>query len=160
MLPLFSLLFVFLSKLYAELFNTYFISNIKSLGLFKQTCKHFSKFNTCTSRVNRTITFSKTRNFFKWHIITQKIIILYSRQHVARSMDVIVRRYYHCIFLCMSNLLEYNTDFDCGFLHVPNLLSRHTAGVTGRQGMLTPPRHLIPPLVYLEVCVCRDAYSS
>jgi hypothetical protein len=28
------------------------------------------------------------------------------------------------------------------------------AGVTGRQGMLTPPRHLIPPLVYPEVRVC------
>ena len=23
-----------------------------------------------------------------------------------------------------------------------------TVGVTGQQGMLTPPRHLIPPLVY------------
>jgi hypothetical protein len=29
-----------------------------------------------------------------------------------------------------------------------------TADVTGRQGMLTPPRHLIPPLVYPEVRVC------
>jgi hypothetical protein len=28
------------------------------------------------------------------------------------------------------------------------------AGVTGRQGMLTPPKHLIPPLVYPEVRVC------
>jgi hypothetical protein len=26
-----------------------------------------------------------------------------------------------------------------------------TAAVTGRQGMLTPPKHLIPPLVYTEV---------
>jgi hypothetical protein len=26
--------------------------------------------------------------------------------------------------------------------------------------MLTPSRHLIPPLVYPEVRVCRDAYSS
>jgi hypothetical protein len=30
----------------------------------------------------------------------------------------------------------------------------HTAGATGRQGMLTPPRHLIPPLVFPEVRVC------
>ena len=29
-----------------------------------------------------------------------------------------------------------------------------TVGVTGQQGMLTPPRHLIPPLVYLGVCDC------
>jgi hypothetical protein len=28
------------------------------------------------------------------------------------------------------------------------------ASVTGRQGMLTPPRHLIPPLVYPEVDLC------
>jgi hypothetical protein len=29
-----------------------------------------------------------------------------------------------------------------------------TASVTSLQGMLTPSRHLIPPLVYPEVCVC------
>ena len=29
-----------------------------------------------------------------------------------------------------------------------------TAGVTGQQGMLTPPRHLIPPLVCPEVRDC------
>jgi hypothetical protein len=29
-----------------------------------------------------------------------------------------------------------------------------TAGVTGRKGMLTPPRHLMPPLVFPEVRVC------
>jgi hypothetical protein len=28
-----------------------------------------------------------------------------------------------------------------------------TAGVTGQQGMLTPPWHLIPPLIYSEVRV-------
>jgi hypothetical protein len=27
------------------------------------------------------------------------------------------------------------------------------AGVTGRQGMLAPPRHLVPPLIYSEVHV-------
>jgi hypothetical protein len=32
--------------------------------------------------------------------------------------------------------------------------NRLTEGVTGRQGMFTPPRHLIPPLVCPEVCVC------
>jgi hypothetical protein len=35
-----------------------------------------------------------------------------------------------------------------------------TAGVSIQQVMLTPPQHLIPPLVYPEVRVCRDAYSS
>jgi hypothetical protein len=29
-----------------------------------------------------------------------------------------------------------------------------TAGVTGRQGILTPPRHMIPPLVCPEGRVC------
>jgi hypothetical protein len=28
-----------------------------------------------------------------------------------------------------------------------------TAGATGQQGILTPPRHLIPPPVYPGVCV-------
>jgi hypothetical protein len=29
----------------------------------------------------------------------------------------------------------------------------YTAGVTGQQGMLTPPWHLVPPLIYSEVRV-------
>ena len=29
-----------------------------------------------------------------------------------------------------------------------------TVGVTGQQGMLTPPRHLIPPLVYPGPRIC------
>jgi hypothetical protein len=32
--------------------------------------------------------------------------------------------------------------------------NKPAAGVTGRQGMLTPPRHLIPPLLYPEIRVC------
>jgi hypothetical protein len=43
------------------------------------------------------------------------------------------------------------TDFDYG---LPKLELGLTAGVTGRQGMLTPPRHLIPSLVFPEVSVC------
>jgi hypothetical protein len=30
-----------------------------------------------------------------------------------------------------------------------------TACVAGRQGMFTPPRHLVPLLVYVEVLICR-----
>jgi hypothetical protein len=37
---------------------------------------------------------------------------------------------------------------------LPELELGLMVGVTGRQGMLTPPRHLIPPLVYPEVRVC------
>ena len=37
--------------------------------------------------------------------------------------------------------------FDYGLLHLPDHNNRLTAGVSGRQGMLTPPRHLIPHLV-------------
>jgi hypothetical protein len=31
--------------------------------------------------------------------------------------------------------------------------TNHKAGVIDEQGMLTPPWHLIPPLIYSEVCV-------
>jgi hypothetical protein len=34
-----------------------------------------------------------------------------------------------------------------------NLEIGFVAGVTGRHGMLTPPRHLIPPLVHPGACV-------
>jgi hypothetical protein len=58
-------------------------------------------------------------------------------------------------------------DFDCGLFCMCDLdtlilitdlvfffLMGLTAGVTGLQGMPTPPRHPIPPLVYPEVSVC------
>jgi hypothetical protein len=56
------------------------------------------------------------------------------------------------------------TDFDSGLFRLPNLDTLilttdftfdmgRTAGATGRQGMLTPPWHLIPPLMYSEVRV-------
>jgi hypothetical protein len=36
----------------------------------------------------------------------------------------------------------------------PARKQQQSKGVTGRQGMLTPSRHLIPPLVCLEILVC------
>ena len=63
-----------------------------------------------------------------------------------------------------SVYLTCRTDFDNGLFRFPNLDSPilttdftfdmgRTAGATVRQGMLTPPWHLIPPLVYTEVRV-------
>jgi hypothetical protein len=63
-----------------------------------------------------------------------------------------------------SVYLTGRTDIDCGLFHSRNLdtlilttdfcISNGTqAGATGRQGMFTPPRHLIPPLIYSEVRV-------
>jgi hypothetical protein len=49
---------------------------------------------------------------------------------------------------------SWYTDLDYGSYRLPELGSGLTAGVTGRQGKFTPPRHLIPPLVYPEVRVC------
>jgi hypothetical protein len=46
----------------------------------------------------------------------------------------------HCSYLC--------------FVPLPKLELGLMVGVTGRQGFLTPPRQLIPPLVYSEVRVC------
>jgi hypothetical protein len=34
-----------------------------------------------------------------------------------------------------------------------------TAGVTGRQGILTPPGHLISPLVYPQICISIRTYE-
>jgi hypothetical protein len=63
-----------------------------------------------------------------------------------------------------SVYLTRHTDFDCGLFRSPNLdtliltndfcvWNGLTAGTTGQQGMLTPPWHLIPPLIYSEVRV-------
>jgi hypothetical protein len=55
----------------------------------------------------------------------------------------------------------WHTDLDYGSYLLPNLEIGLTAGVTGRQGMLTPPWHLIPPLIYSEVCLLSfsDLYA-
>jgi hypothetical protein len=46
-----------------------------------------------------------------------------------------------------------DTDLDYGSYSLPNLEKWLTAGVIDRQGMLTHPWHLIPPLIYSEVRV-------
>jgi hypothetical protein len=45
------------------------------------------------------------------------------------------------------------TDLDYGSYRLPNLEKGLIAGVIDRQGMLTPPWHLIPSLIYSEVRV-------
>jgi hypothetical protein len=49
---------------------------------------------------------------------------------------------------------QYLQVLDLQYRFKPNLEIGLTAGVTGRQGMLIPPRHLIPPLINSEVSVC------
>ena len=44
-------------------------------------------------------------------------------------------------------------------LHLPDQDCGLTAGVTGQQGILTPPKHLIPPLVCPGVRVCPTLVS-
>jgi hypothetical protein len=48
---------------------------------------------------------------------------------------------------------SWHTDLDYGWYRLSNVEIGLTAGVTGQQGMLTPPWHLIPPLIYSEVRV-------
>jgi hypothetical protein len=50
--------------------------------------------------------------------------------------------------------LSLYTDLDYGSCHLPELELELKAGVTGWQWMSTPPRPVIPPPVYSEVCVC------
>jgi hypothetical protein len=59
----------------------------------------------------------------------------------------------HMLFDMFHNnrLAVLDTDLDYGSYHLPNLEKGLTAGVIDRQGMLTPPWHLIPPLIYSEV---------
>jgi hypothetical protein len=49
---------------------------------------------------------------------------------------------------------SWHTDLDYGSYRLPDLEIQITAAVTVSQGILTPPRHLIPPLVYPGVRVC------
>jgi hypothetical protein len=53
----------------------------------------------------------------------------------------------------------WHTDLDYGSYSLPDLEIELKAGKTGRQGMLTPSRHLIPPLVNPGVHVCSIPWS-
>jgi hypothetical protein len=48
---------------------------------------------------------------------------------------------------------SWHTDLNYGWYRLSNVEISFTAGVTGRQGMLTPPSHLIPFLVFPGVRV-------
>jgi hypothetical protein len=48
---------------------------------------------------------------------------------------------------------SWHIDLDYGSYLLCNMEIGLRAGVTGQQGMLTPLRHLIPPLVFPVVCV-------
>jgi hypothetical protein len=45
-------------------------------------------------------------------------------------------------------------DLDCELLCLPDLETGLTLDVTGRQGILTPPRHMALPLMYPEARPC------
>jgi hypothetical protein len=51
---------------------------------------------------------------------------------------------------------SWHTDLDYGSYCLPDLEIGLRAGVPGREGMLTIPRHLIPPLVFQGVSVSLD----
>jgi hypothetical protein len=61
----------------------------------------------------------------------------------------------HAVCCVSYQLLSHSrhTDLDCGSYRLSNLEIQLTAGVTGQQGMLIPPWHLIPPLIYSEARV-------
>lgn len=52
-------------------------------------------------------------------------------------------------------LTRFYTYVDYGLLRSTDFNHWFMVGVTGQQGILTPPRHLIPPLVYSKVRVCH-----
>jgi hypothetical protein len=61
----------------------------------------------------------------------------------------------HAVWYVSYQLLSrsWHTDLDYGSYRLSNVEIGLTAGVTGQQGMLTPPWHLIPPLVFPRVRV-------
>jgi hypothetical protein len=54
----------------------------------------------------------------------------------------------------MSLSRSLHIDLDYGLFRLPDLEKGFMADVIGQHGMLTPPRNLIPSLVYPEVHVC------
>jgi hypothetical protein len=88
--------------------------------------------------------------------------------HVSLIFTVDCSIYLHwkpILTVDFSVYLTERTDFDCGLFCLPNLdtlilttdlyvWNGAQMGATGQQGMFTPPRHLISPLVYPEVRVC------
>ena len=54
-----------------------------------------------------------------------------------------------CFIAIVKSVIH--TLIDYGLFRLPDQDYGLTEGVTGQQGMLTPPRHLIPPLVCPEV---------
>jgi hypothetical protein len=61
----------------------------------------------------------------------------------------------HAVWYVSYQLLSHSwhTDHDYGSYRLLSLEIGLVVGVTGQQGMLIPPRHLIPPLIYSEVRV-------
>jgi hypothetical protein len=57
-----------------------------------------------------------------------------------------------CCVSYQSLSRSWHTDFDYRLFCLPDLETGAMVGVSGRQGMLTPPRHLIPPMVSRGPC--------
>jgi hypothetical protein len=54
---------------------------------------------------------------------------------------------HHILDFCKSLSRSWHTDLDYESYRLSNVEIGLTAGVTDQQGMLTPPWHLIPPLI-------------
>jgi hypothetical protein len=65
-----------------------------------------------------------------------------------------------CLVSDQSISRFWHTDLDYGLYYLPGLEIGLTASMTGRQGMPTPPRHMIPPLVYPEAHGCPTPFSE
>jgi hypothetical protein len=48
--------------------------------------------------------------------------------------------------------MKFQLEFGYGLLRLPGLDIELTVSVTGRQRILTPPRHLTPPVLYPAGC--------
>jgi hypothetical protein len=92
--------------------------------------------NKLFSQIMKTIT-KVLFILIKWIILTTQI--LFFHKIFQKIADTVTK-------ICMD-------IYDYGSYRLPNLEKGLTAGVIDQQGMLTPPWHLIPPLIYSEVRV-------
>jgi hypothetical protein len=51
-------------------------------------------------------------------------------------------------YVSYQSLSRWHTDLEYGSYRLPDMEIGFMAGMTGPQGMLNPPRHLIPPPIY------------
>jgi hypothetical protein len=94
--------------------------------------------------------------------MTRGIICITGVDALVSSTKQTTFRWATCCLICFITIFKpfLTHDLDYGSYRLPNLEMGLTVDVTGQQGILTPPRHLILPLIYSEVRVRPVTFSD